>query len=176
MVHQATEMLYLAERMSEKLYAQARARARRGRLWAALTGRSRRLLALTEIEASHTVRARHQAGVRTVAIDQIRGSENRSDDFDQEFYPLHDHNKRRWLSIAEAWERGTVLPPVELIEVGGVYFVRDGHHRISLARTLGQQHIEAQVVTWQVDGPLPRENRTRATRWSPGGLLNAVGG
>ena len=176
MIHQATEMLYLAERVSEELYAQARARARRGRLWSALTGRSRRLLALAEIEATHAVRARHQAGVRTVAVDQIRGSENRSDDFDREFYPLHDHNKGRWLSVAEAWERGTVLPPVELIEVGGVYFVRDGHHRISLARTLGQQDIEAHVLTWQVDGPLPWDDRTRAPRWSPRGLLNAVGG
>jgi len=52
---------------------------------------------------------------------------------------------------------GTPLPPVELVQVGDVYFVRDGHHRISVARTVGQRDIEAEVTVWHVDGPLPWE-------------------
>jgi hypothetical protein len=52
---------------------------------------------------------------------------------------------------------------VELIQIGEVYFVQDGHHRISVARALGQRTIEAQVVVWQVSGPLPWETETRAT-------------
>jgi hypothetical protein len=48
-----------------------------------------------------------------------------------------------------------VLPPVVLVQVGDVYFVRDGHHRISVARALGQLDIEAEVTVWQVSGPLP---------------------
>jgi hypothetical protein len=65
----------------------------------------------------------------------------------------------RWLRIAAARDQGKVLPPVVLVQVGDVYFVRDGHHRISVARALGQQDIEAQVTLWQVKGTLPWEMR-----------------
>jgi hypothetical protein len=149
MFNQATEMLYLADRVTDNLYSRARGRGRWGQLWAKLTGRSRRLLALGEIKTTASVRARSQAGVRTVPIDQIRGSESRSQDFDRDFNPLQDHSRGRWLSVATAWQWGRMLPPVELIQVGDVYFVRDGHHRISVARAMGQQHVEAVVVVWQ---------------------------
>jgi hypothetical protein len=141
MFQQATEMLYVADQVTDSLYSRARGRARWGQLWARLTGRSRRLLALEETKTTSSVRARSQAGVRTVPIDQIRGSEGRSQDFDGDFNPLQDHNKRRWLSVATAWQRGRMLPPVELIQAGDVYFVRDGHHRISVARAMGQKHF-----------------------------------
>jgi hypothetical protein len=95
--------------------------------------------------------------MRTVPIEQIQGSESRSHEFDRNFNPLRGYNKDRWLSIAMARQRDKALPPVELIQVGEVYFVRDGHHRISVARALGQQDIEAEVVVWQVNGPLPWE-------------------
>jgi hypothetical protein len=148
MFAQATEMINLSEPITETLYGRARGRGRRGQLWAKLTGRTRHLLALTEVENSGTVHRRCAAGARAVPIDRIRGSENRSTDFDVDFNPLGDHNKRRWLSVARAWQRGVALPPVELIQVDGVYFVRDGHHRISVARAMGQLHVEARVVVW----------------------------
>jgi hypothetical protein len=61
------------------------------------------------------------------------------------------------MSIARARDRDKALPPVELIQVGDLYFVRDGHHRISVARAVGQRYIEAEVTAWQVSGPLPWE-------------------
>jgi hypothetical protein len=149
MFNQVTEMLYVADRVTDSLYSRARGRGRWGQLWAKLTGRSRRLLTLAELKTASSVRARSHVGVRTVPIQQIRGSESRSQDFDRDFNPLQDHNKGRWLSVATAWQRGKMLPPVELIQVGDVYFVRDGHHRISVARAMGQQHVEAVVVVWQ---------------------------
>ena len=139
------------------LYSRARDRGLRGQLWSTLTGHSRRLLALEEIEATCTVHALRYAGVQTVPISQIRGSEGRSDDFDCDFNPLQDHNKGRWLSVAAARRRGKELPPVKLVQVGDVYFVCDGHHRISVARALGQRDIEAKVMVWSVTGPLPWE-------------------
>jgi hypothetical protein len=63
----------------------------------------------------------------------------------------------RWLRVAAARDQGKVLPPVVLVQVEDVYFVRDGHHRISVARALGQLDIEAEVTVWQVPGPLPWE-------------------
>jgi hypothetical protein len=137
------------------LYARSRRDGRRGRLWPIGSQDSRRLLDLSEIEDSCRVDARCYAGLHTVPIEQIRGSEGRSNDFDRRFYPLQDHCKGRWLRVARARDQGKVLPPVVLVQVGDVFFVRDGHHRISVARALGQLYIEAEVTVWQVAGPLP---------------------
>jgi len=80
-----------------------------------------------------------------VTFDRIWGSEGRCRDFDRAFYPLRSHEKDRWLSIAVAREIGIGLPPVELVQVGDVYFVQDGHHRISVARMQGQKAVDAGV-------------------------------
>jgi hypothetical protein len=90
-----------------------------------------------------------------VPICQIRGTESRAGDFDCNFNPLRDHNQGRWQHIAGARQLGKALSPVDLVQVGDLYFVRDGHHRISVAQALGQQDIEAKVIVWQVSGPLP---------------------
>lgn len=145
------------------LYARARDRGQWDLLWSVLTRRSHHLLALHEVNAACTVHAHRDAGMRIVPISQIRGSEGRCTDFDRDFNPLQEHSRGRWLHIARARKRGKALPPVELVQIGEVYFVQDGHHRISVARALGQRTIEAQVVVWQVSGPLPWETETRAT-------------
>ena len=139
----------------ESLYAQARQRARRGQFWSRLTGRSRALYALKDVRSACTLKAEYSGGIRTVPIRQIRGSEGRSRYLDRDFDPLHDQAGGRWLSIARARQQGKDLPPVVLIRVGDVYFVRDGHHRISVAQALGQLDVEARVTVWQVTGPLP---------------------
>jgi hypothetical protein len=90
-----------------------------------------------------------------VVIDQIRASESRGADFDCDFNPLHDQTRDRWLRIARAREQGRTLPPVALIQIGDFYAVRDGHHRLSVARALGQRSVEAKVIVWEVGDPLP---------------------
>jgi hypothetical protein len=126
------------------------------RLWSALRGRSSRLLDLKTIAANNTIRARHAASLQVVSIGQIRGSEGRADDFDAAFHPLQSHTEVRWRSVARAWLGGITMPPVELVQIGDTYFVRDGHHRISVARALGQQAIEAHVTIWQIEQPAAR--------------------
>ena len=121
------------------------------RTWLALGGRPAQLLNLADVAARRTVSARHYLGLQIVPIRQIRGSEGRCRDFDDLFHPLRQHAEARWNGIARAWLRGANLPPVDLICIEGIYFVRDGHHRISVARALGQQMIEAEVTIWQVD-------------------------
>jgi hypothetical protein len=74
-----------------------------------------------------------------VSSDQIYGSESRVQDFNADINPLQDYTMGRWLSIATAMHRGLELPPVILIQIGELYFVRDGHHRISVARAQGQK-------------------------------------
>ncbi len=162
---------------TDLLYARALDRGQRAMFWAALTGRSRCLLTLEEVrQEGHvltTEQSRFDAETHLVPITQIVGSEGRRGDFDRDFNPLHDHNRGRWLRIAAARRRGTPLPPVDLVQVGDLYFVRDGHHRISVARALGQPDIEARVTVWHVRGPLPWETQT--SRSEPLGIKTLAG-
>jgi hypothetical protein len=143
--------------VAKSRFRQARCGATLGSLWSALTGRERRLMRLSEVQSRCRVRGSHYAGVRTVSIDEIQGSEGRCADFDTRFRPLRSHNKGRWASVAKARLKGVTLPLVELVQVGDVYFVRDGHHRISVARAFGQESIDAEVTVWQVTGWLQEE-------------------
>jgi hypothetical protein len=128
---------------TDLLYSSARDRGQRAMLWAGLTGRSRCLLSLEEVrQRSHvstTERKQLDAETRAVPIAQIVGSEGRCGDFDRDFNPLHDHNRGRWLRIAAARRRGTPLPPVDLVQVGDLYFVQDGHHGGSGAGAAGHR-------------------------------------
>jgi hypothetical protein len=142
-------------RIAAARFRQAQFRAQVGRLRASLLGRSNRLLHLGSLKASASLRNARYAGLRSVPIRHIRGSEGRCDDFDADFRPLKTHNRSRWVGLAAAWLRGAVLPPVALIQVGDLYFVRDGHHRISVARALGQEQIDAEVTVWDLASPVP---------------------
>jgi hypothetical protein len=144
------------------LYSQARKKGRRGQRWSFLK-RDRRLLPLADVASSCRIRDRWHAGTQTVAISQIRGSESRCEDFDRDFHPLSDHNKGRWLGVASARHQGKALPAIDLVQVDDVYFVRDGHHRVSVARAVGQLDIEANVTAWQVSGPRPWDARVKAS-------------
>jgi hypothetical protein len=129
------------------LYHRATQRNWVGEIRALLTKQSpRRLLSLAEV-ADKTQGSRY-VGQRPVALSQIRGSSSngRVQDFDAHFRPLNEHSKQRWLNIARARQRGSSLPPVSLVQVGDIYYVQDGHHRISVARALGDEHITADVA------------------------------
>ncbi len=112
------------------------------RAWARLTGRPTGLQKLCSQTGDH-----HYLGLRDVALNQITGSEGRADDFDVSFRPRQRHSAERWVSIAVARRRGISLPPVTLIQVGERYFVRDGHHRLSVAAAIGQATIDAEVIS-----------------------------
>jgi hypothetical protein len=129
-------------------FRQAKFRGFISKVWATITGQSHKLLDVKIITQGKSVRNRRYAGSQTVSISQIKGSEGRCQDFDQDFNPLKSHNKNRWISVANAWERGTYLPAVDLIKIGDVYVVRDGHHRISVAKFNGCNFIDAQVTEW----------------------------
>jgi hypothetical protein len=143
-----------AARAALRLYHRTRRRGWLGRLWSVMTGRDEHLIDLRLVVARHQIGNRCDEGCRMVALRQIHGSEGRCRDFDANFRPLQPHCATRWLGVAMAWKTGTALPPVSLIRVGDVYFVRDGHHRVSVARALGQAEIEAEVTVWREAGGL----------------------
>ncbi len=101
--------------------------------------------------AGRAIQAQHSLGLRCVEIKRIVGTESRAGDFDADFNPRSDRTRDRWVRIAEVRLRQNALPPVDLIQVGSEYFVRDGHHRISVARALGNVFIDAQVTRIEVE-------------------------
>jgi hypothetical protein len=86
------------------------------------------------------------AGLKVVALDQIVGSVGRGRDFDRRFRPTSGRSRGRWEQIAAAARRGESFPPIDLVKVGELYFVRDGHHRVSVARALARTDIDAYVT------------------------------
>ena len=111
-----------------------------------LVGKNNSLQALAQAENESTPVQKQGRKIATIAIEKIVGSEGRVHDFDKHFRPLVNHTRDRWVSIAIAHHQGINLPPVELIQVGDEYYVRDGHHRISVAKTFGQATIEAKIL------------------------------
>jgi hypothetical protein len=85
-------------------------------------------------------------GLQVVQVDSIVGSVGRSRDFDRRFRPTSGRLRSRWEQIAAAVRRGEPPPPVELLQVGETHFVRDGHHRVSVARALGLGDLDAYVT------------------------------
>ena len=85
-------------------------------------------------------------GVEVVTLSSIVGTVDRGRDFDRRFRPTSARMRGRWEQIAAAMRRGEPLPPVDLLRIGAVHFVRDGHHRVSVARALGQTDIEGYVT------------------------------
>jgi hypothetical protein len=135
----------ILEVMGSDLFEQAYRRGLRRRLWRWLTGGKVAMKCLPGEGGGSRGSGQH-AGLQTVSIARIRGSEGRRDGFDGKFLPLHRQDRRRWVELCYAWLDSAVLPPVELIQVGYVYYVRDGHHRVSVARALGQEQIDAHVT------------------------------
>jgi hypothetical protein len=85
-------------------------------------------------------------GLKTVPLDAILGTVDRAKGFDRQFRPTTARVRARWERIANAVRRGEPMPPISLFQIGQVYFVRDGHHRVSVARALGRTEIDAYVV------------------------------
>src|SRR5690348_12536819 len=85
-------------------------------------------------------------GLEVVPLESIVGTVDRARDFDRRFRPTSRRVRSRWENIAAAMRRGDALPPVDLLRVGDLYFVRDGHHRVSVATALGRNDIDAYVT------------------------------
>ena len=131
--------------MSDADFRGARVRAFFLRVVGALSGHSRDLLAFEAVRESLHLGGPVYRGVRPVRIDRIVGSVDRYRDFDRIFLPTQSRTADRWQRINRAWYQDVSLPPVLLYQVGDVYFVVDGNHRVSVARSRGQEFIDAEV-------------------------------
>ena len=87
-----------------------------------------------------------ELGLKVVPLDSIVGTVDKPHGFDRAFRPTSSRVRGRWERIAKAMRTGEAIPPVSLYRVGDVHFVRDGHHRVSVARALGRPDIDAYVT------------------------------
>jgi hypothetical protein len=85
-------------------------------------------------------------GMQSIAIDSIVGTVNRAADFDREFRPTSSRARTRFERIAEAQRRGVSMPPIDVYRLGDMHFVRDGHHRVAVARAQSRETIDAHVI------------------------------
>jgi hypothetical protein len=137
--------------VAQDLHRQAYSRGQIFRIWCRMTGRQSALYDLATTRKRYGVLGHHALGVRTINLHQIQGSEGRVQDFDLRFYPRNKAGRDRWENIARLRWLGKALEPIDVIQVGSIYFVRDGHHRVSVARALGQRLIDAYVLNLETE-------------------------
>jgi hypothetical protein len=116
--------------------------------------RSPDLLPFEEVRSRLRLRNRAYRGLQDVPLDKIVGSLGRYEDFTRTFLPRRSTDRERWAKVDQLTRWGGGLPPVELYKVGDVYFVKDGNHRVSVARAAGAPTIQAHVWEYQTRVPL----------------------
>jgi hypothetical protein len=126
-------------------FSKARLKSFINQVVSVLSGQPTTLLSYDEIKESLHIGGPIYRGVKTIRVDQIAGSLNRYHEFDRAFLPKEDQLASRWQKVDRAFYQEINLPPVVLYKVGDVYFVVDGHHRVSVAREQGQVFIEAEI-------------------------------
>ncbi|MCP4164727.1 MAG: hypothetical protein GY759_02400 [Chloroflexi bacterium] len=119
-----------------------------------INGASPDLLSYEETRRLLRARNTKDRGLRDIPLDAIVGSVGRYTDFTRSFMPLRDSDRHRWASVEVGMTGPTGLPPIEVYQIGDVYFVRDGNHRVSVARQLEMKSIEAYVSEVQTKFPL----------------------
>ena len=126
-------------------FNQARSKAFFNNVWAVLSGRPTTLISYDEVREKLSIGGPIYRGVETVELKKITGSLNRYHEFDRAFLPKKDALSDPWQRVNRAFYKDISLPAIVLYKVGEVYFVVDGHHRVSVARKQGQLFIDAEV-------------------------------
>ena len=128
-------------------------RARRANALARLGQRLRRepgdvnlILPFEEVVQALGRADEHELGLQVITLDSIVGTVDRTREFDRQFRPTSYRVRRRWERIAAAQRRGEAMPPISVYRIGELHFVRDGHHRVSVARAMRRPDIDAYVT------------------------------
>jgi hypothetical protein len=144
-------MSLLTHSQAEEDFTKARNRALLHEIQNFLNPGRNQLLSFNEVKQILKPKNEVYAGIQTVLIDRIVGSEGRYQDFDNHFLPKTSALRHRWKKVDEALLTDKILPPIKLYELGGLYFVRDGNHRVSVAKAQGVTWIDAEVISLKSD-------------------------
>jgi hypothetical protein len=117
------------------------------------------ILPFSEVIDAVGIEGEQYLGLQTIKLDTIVGTVDSTRDFDRRFRPTSARVRERWERMALAQRRGESMPPIDVYRVGTLHFVRDGHHRVSIAIATGQTTIEAYVT--EVRTTLPAKGISR---------------
>jgi hypothetical protein len=104
-------------------------------------------------------------GVHDIPVDKIVGSaapDLKAGDFDPGFLPINRRMRERWTRIYQAMVEGDELPPIDVYKVDGNYYVIDGHHRVSVARSIGRPTLSARVINVKTRAPVTSDTDLQA--------------
>ena len=127
-------------------FNRARNKARFTNIFNIINPEKKELLSYYDVKDMAKPQSETYRGMKVVSIDKIIGSEGRYKDFSKAFLPKKEHLRNRWENIDRAHLTDVILPPISLFKIGDVYFVRDGNHRVSVAKMQGIYSIDAEVV------------------------------
>ena len=134
-------------------FTRARNKAKIQGLLSALTWKNNELMPFYEVTSIIKPKSETYLGMKTIPVNKIIGSEGRYHDFSSAFYPKREMLRTRWMSVDTALINDVILPPISVYYLGGYYFVRDGNHRVSVAKAQGVDFIDAEVV--ELDSQIP---------------------
>lgn len=148
----------IISRETEEDFAKARNKALFNEIQHFLSPEEASLISLNDVKQMIKPINETYVGMKVIPIEKIVGSEGRYKDFDNRFFPKSSHLKNRWESIDSAAIKSVILPPIKVYELSGLYFVRDGNHRVSVAKSRGTEFIDAEVVSLQSEIVLKKPN------------------
>jgi hypothetical protein len=140
-------MMNEIKRQAKEDFSKARTKEIFSRIMHFMNAGRDRLLSLNAVKEILKPKSESYKGMQVVPIKLIVGSEGRYRDFNKYFLPKSEHLRSRWQRVDEARLNDIILPPIQLYEAGGVYFVRDGNHRVSVAKAQGVEMVDAEVTS-----------------------------
>ncbi|PID85562.1 MAG: universal stress protein UspA [Chloroflexi bacterium] len=141
-----------------KDFERARRQAALQQTLARLRGEPSELLKYDEVRKKLKVTGVVEQGIQEIPLDAIVGSVGRSSDYTRDFMPTQDSDEYRWATVKAAFVSQVGVPPIEVYQIGDAYFVKDGNHRVSVARQLGNEAIEAYVTEVRTRVPLSADD------------------
>lgn len=142
---------------SKENFSNARLRAFFKSVYSKLKKEDDSLPSLHDVVDMTKARNEHYLGVQDIPLENIIGSEGRYEDFNKSFFPKRDALESRWSAIDQIMEQNKPLPPISVFKIDDYYFVRDGNHRVSVAKSRNQIDISAKVTEYEVDVPITKE-------------------
>lgn len=157
--HQANRMQSnhdgpINQQLMLSLFSKSKVRGMFWRLWKRVLHHPVRMKSLSDFQINSKIVNSFAPGLKSVPVDKIVGSVSRCEDFDAQFSPISDRTVERWARVAQIFFEGGEISAVDLIQVADQYFVRDGHHRISVAKALGKKFIDASVTVLHLQGQI----------------------
>ncbi len=141
-------------------FDRARRKAFLSEVAAFLGRRPNDLLSFEQVQQALPMHSQIYRGIQQVPVAAINGSVDRYQDFDRNFLPTQTHTRPRWEAIDRATLALESLPPIQLYKVSDLYFVKDGNHRVSVARERGQETIDAEVIECPTNVPISADTDT----------------